>query len=77
MSPARSIKSVHIGRCYDVSRNEAGSADAVAFIESLDDSLPVAAFTRYEIGVCYNNGDEIRGQFNDKTTALAFLRSVR
>ena len=51
-------------------------ADAIAFVESYG-SKSVPSFTRYEIGVRYSNGDEIRGQFHDKTTALAFLRSVR
>lgn len=32
---------------------------------------------RYEVGVRYNNGDEIRGQFGDKVTAIAFLRGLR
>ncbi len=52
-------------------------AQAMAFIESFDESKPCGPFTRYEIGVRYNNGDEIRGQFNDKATAITFLRGMR
>lgn len=53
------------------------SAEAIAFIESFDESRPDIPFTRYEVGVRYSNGDEIRGQFSDKATAIAFLRGVR
>ena len=52
-------------------------AEAIAFIESFDESKPNAPFTRYEVGVRYSNGDEIRGQFKDKTTAIVFLRGMR
>ena len=52
-------------------------AEAIAFIESFDESRPETPFTRYEVGVRYSNGDEIRGQFMDKATAIIFLRGVR
>jgi hypothetical protein len=52
-------------------------AEAIAFIEKFDESKPDAPFTRYEVGVRYSNGDEIRGQFKDKATAIAFLRGIR
>jgi hypothetical protein len=50
---------------------------ALAFIESFNESKPCEPFTRYEVGVGYTNGDEIRGQFKDKATAVAFLRGIR
>ena len=53
------------------------AADAIAFIEAFDESKPDVPFTRYEVGVRYSNGDEIRGQFQDKVSAVAFLREVR
>lgn len=49
----------------------------IAFIEAFDQSKPREPFTRYEFGVRYSNGDEVRGQFRDKATALAFLRGQR
>ncbi len=52
-------------------------AETVAVIECFDESKPREPFTRYEVGVRYSNGDEIRGQFKDKATALAFLRGQR
>lgn len=51
--------------------------EAIAFIEAFDESKPCKPFTRYEVGVRYGNGDEIRGQFKDKATAIAFLRRMR
>jgi hypothetical protein len=34
-------------------------------------------FVRYEISVRFNNGDEIRGQFQSKATAIAFLATMK
>jgi len=53
------------------------TAKVIAFIRMLNESKPDAPFTRYEVGVRYSNGDEIRGQFKDKATAIAFLRGMR
>lgn len=50
---------------------------AIAFIESLDEQEPGDPFTRFEVGVRYNNGNEIRGQFSGKVEAVAFLKRVR
>jgi hypothetical protein len=50
--------------------------EAIAFIESFDESRSVASFIRYEVDVRFSNGDEIRGQFKDKASAIAFLRGV-
>ncbi len=72
----RSIKSVYVLPLHGSLRTLADVAEAIAFIESFDESKPCAPFTRYEIGVRYNNGDEIRGQFKDKATAVAFLRGM-
>ncbi len=50
--------------------------DAIAFIESFDESQPDIRFTRYEVGVRFSNDDEIRGQFQDKGAAIAFLKGI-
>ncbi len=50
--------------------------EAIAFIESFDETKPCEPFTRYEVGVRFSNGDEIRGQFKDKADAIAFLRGM-
>jgi len=49
---------------------------AVAFIETFDQSSSGGSFIRYEVGIRYSNGDEIRGQFKDKATAIVFLRGA-
>jgi hypothetical protein len=73
----RKIKSVYVLPLHGLPRTLSGVAEAIAFIESFDESKPDAPFTRYEVGVRYSNEDEIRGQFKDKATAITFLRSMR
>jgi hypothetical protein len=73
----RKIESVYVLPLHGAARTLGDVAEAIAFIESFDESKPVASFTRYEVGVRYSNGDEIRGTFKDKTTAVAFLRGMR
>ena len=51
--------------------------DAVQFIVRYDESLPIAGFQRYELGVRYSNGDEVRCSFREKTTAIDFLRAAQ
>lgn len=73
----RSIKSVYVLPLHGSPRTLGDVAEAIAFIEAFDESTPCEPFTRYEVGVRYSNGDEIRGQFKDKTTAVVFLRSMQ
>ena len=70
----RQIESVVVVTPHGMSRT---AAEAIAFIQSVDESNPYEPFTRYEVGVRYSNGDEIRGQFKNKTTAVAFLRDMQ
>jgi len=72
----RKIESVYVLPLYGLQRTLGGVAEAIAFIQSFDESNVDAPFTRYEVGVHYSNGDEVRGQFKDKTTAIAFLRRI-
>ena len=51
-------------------------ADAVRFVSEHDQAASVSAFVRYELNVRYSNGDEVRGQFQEKETAIGFLRSL-
>jgi len=46
--------------------------EAIAFIEAFDASKPITLLARYEVGVRYSNGDEIRGQFKDKNYGSCF-----
>jgi len=76
MCLTRSIDRVFILTLHG-SRCEAKSLDeAVKFIENYEEDCEVNAFVRYEVNVCYNNGDEIRGKFEAKTEAIKFLRSM-
>jgi hypothetical protein len=73
----RKIESVYVLPLHGTARTLGDIAEAIAFIESFDESKPREPFTRYEVGVRYSNRDEIRGQFSDKATAVAFLRSIK
>ncbi len=73
----RKIESVYVLPLHGTARTLSDVLEAIAFIEDFDESTPNTPFERYEVGVRYSNGDEIRGQFRDKATAVAFLRGVR
>ncbi len=76
-SLTRRITTVYVLPLHGAPRTLGHVAEAIAFIESFDESTPGKPFARYEIDVRYSNGDEIRGQFKDKETAITFLRSMR
>jgi hypothetical protein len=48
--------------------------DALSMIETFEEGIGSRQFARYEIEVRYDNGNTIRGKFNDKESAIAFLR---
>ena len=73
----RKVQCVYVLPLHGSAHTLRDAAEAIAFFEAFDESQPGTAFTRYEVGVRYSNGDEIRGQFNDKAAAIAFLRAVR
>jgi hypothetical protein len=73
----RKIAEVYVLPLHGTARTLGDVAEAIAFIESFDESKPGLTFARYEVGVRYTNGDEVRGQFKDKITAVAFLRGMR
>ncbi len=73
----RKIDSVYVLPLHGSPRTLGDVAEAIAFIESFDESKPDTPFTRYEVGVRYSNSDEIRGQFKDKLSAIEFLRKLR
>jgi len=72
----RKIEAVYVLPLHGTAQTLGNISEAIAFIESFDESKPAALFIRYEVGVRYSNGDEIRGQFKDKTTTVAFLRGL-
>jgi len=48
--------------------------DALAYVNDYAEVLTAHPFVRYEIVVHYTNGNEVKGQFGDKGSALVFLR---
>ncbi|MBI4234443.1 MAG: DNA methylase [Chloroflexi bacterium] len=57
---------------------EAKSVDeAVALLEDYDEARTPSSFERYEIHIRFKNGNEIVGKFNDKPSAIEFLRTYQ
>jgi len=73
----RKIVTIYVLPLHGTPRNLNAVAEAISYIESFDETKSTTLFVRYEVGVRYTNGDEIRGQFNDKVSAIAFLRGIR
>ena len=48
--------------------------DAIQFVEKYDDDGRAKPIDRYEIEVRYNNGATIKGNFEDKISAIEFLQ---
>ncbi len=61
------------GQTYEMS----DAHSAIVFLQAHDQADVRPEFTRYEIIVRYNNGDEIKGQFQSKTTAIEFLATIK
>ncbi|MEK6258353.1 MAG: DNA methylase [Planctomycetota bacterium] len=61
------------GQAYEMS----DAHSAIVFLQAHDQADVRPEFTRYEIIVRFNNGDEIRGQFQSKTTAIEFLATIK
>lgn len=73
-SVARQIDRILIlplhGRTYEVRTID----DAVKLIKSYNEGVGVSKFERYEIQIRFSNENEITGRFNDKASAIEFLR---
>jgi hypothetical protein len=52
-----------------------GCSERAHFIEYYSEDGGPRPFVKYEIEVVYNNGNEINGQFQDKQSAVEFLRN--
>jgi len=48
--------------------------EAVKLIEAYDENIAASGFERYEIQIRFSNANEITGKFNDKASAIEFLR---
>jgi hypothetical protein len=61
------------GQSYELSDARA----AIDFLQAHDQTEVRPEYTRYEIIVRFNNGDEIKGQFQSKITAIEFLTTMK
>jgi hypothetical protein len=72
----RAVQIVHILPLHGRSHALSSVSEAIAFIEGFDESGLAQEFVRYEVIVRYTNGDEVRGQFQDKHSAVEFLGRI-
>lgn len=72
----RSIEFVHILPLHGIPIQVLSVEDAITFISGYKKVKALNSFVRFEVNVRYTNGNEIRGQFNDKVTAIEFLRKI-
>jgi hypothetical protein len=72
----RSIELVYILPLHGNATEVLSVEDAIAFISGYDEFTNMGPFIRFEVNVQYTNGNEIKGKFNDKATAIEFLRTL-
>ena len=73
---ARTIEDVYVRVLHGKTEVLKTAAAAIAFLQDYaerDASLP---FARYEVGVRYSNGNDVKGTFGDKASAIAFLKKL-
>src|SRR5207245_10180743 len=72
----RKIDRITIVPLFGTAKHLTSVQEAIDFVNfaHASENLPVA---KYEIEVRYNNGDQIRGEFSERTTAIEFLRSFQ
>ena len=76
-SLTRKLVQVFIATLHGPTRKVKSIDAAIRFIENYDESQPASGFVRYEIHARYSNGDRITGDFKQKRTAIAFLKSMQ
>ena len=76
-SITRSIELVRVFPLHGSSFEYNTLDEAIAFIENYDEKSGSGSIVRYEVNVRYNNGDEIRASFQDKETAIDFLKNYQ
>lgn len=74
---SRQIKSVYILPLHGSLLEFATVDEALDSIQQLDLRQGATEFVRYEIEVRYDNGNSLRGNFQDKDSAIDFLVSYR
>jgi len=70
----RQVALVRIMSVHGLLVEKVSVEEAVAFIQEYREEPSSQPFARYEIEVLYNNQNKINGQFQDKASAVLFLR---
>lgn len=70
----RQVESVRIMPTHGLLVEKTSIEEAINFIQEYSEDPTPHPFSRYEIEVLYNNGNEISGKFQDKDSAIQFLR---
>jgi hypothetical protein len=70
----RRVRQVSVLTLSGTSRNFTSVTDAVQFVSGYDQKTPAKEFVRYELIVQYSNGDEVRGAFQERDSAVEFLQ---
>ena len=76
VSLKRSIVAVFVLTLHGQSRELPTLTAAIEFLNQHNQRDLTGSFVRYEINVRFSNGDEIRGQFQSKSSAVEFLTAM-
>ena len=75
VAEARQVKVVRVLPLHGSAVERTSIDEAIDYIEHYSEDEDPHPFVKYEIEVVYNNGNEINGQFQDKQSAVEFLRN--
>lgn len=70
----RQVALVRIMYVHGLLVEKASIEEAITFIQDYHEVPSTQPFVRYEVEVLYNNENRINGQFQDKASAVQFLR---
>jgi hypothetical protein len=70
----RQVAFVRIMAVHGMLVERASIEEAITFIQEYHEEPSPQPFVKYEVEVTYNNGNKINGQFQDKASAVQFLR---
>jgi hypothetical protein len=73
----REIEAIRLLPLHGTAFTYSSIEEAIKFIENYDEQDSSKSVVKYEIEVRYNNGDRIRGEFEDKEQAIQFLRTYQ
>jgi hypothetical protein len=75
-SLTRKLLKVYVVALHGATCEVSSVEEALKFLEGYDESRAVRGFVRYEVNAKYSNGDQITGEFQDKSAAIAFLKGL-